>query len=29
MYQGDISARYLGTAAELGRVHFGLPDALF
>ena len=29
MYQGHISAQYLTTAAELGRVHFGLPDSLF
>jgi 3-hydroxy-9,10-secoandrosta-1,3,5(10)-triene-9,17-dione monooxygenase len=29
MYHGHISAQYLTTAAELARVHFGLPDALF
>jgi hypothetical protein len=29
MYQGHISAQYLTTAAELARVHFGLPDGLF
>jgi 3-hydroxy-9,10-secoandrosta-1,3,5(10)-triene-9,17-dione monooxygenase len=29
MYHGHISAQYLGTAGELARVHFGLPDALF
>jgi 3-hydroxy-9,10-secoandrosta-1,3,5(10)-triene-9,17-dione monooxygenase len=29
MYHGHISAQYLTTAAELARVHFGLPDNLF
>jgi 3-hydroxy-9,10-secoandrosta-1,3,5(10)-triene-9,17-dione monooxygenase len=29
IYHGHISAQYLTTAAELARVHFGLPDALF
>lgn len=29
MYRGHIAAQYLATAAELARVHFGLPDSLF
>lgn len=29
MYHGHISAQHLSTAAELARVHFGLPDGLF
>ncbi len=29
MYHGHIAARYLNTATELARIHFGLPDTLF
>jgi len=29
MYHGHIAAQHLTTAAELARVHFGLPDSLF
>ena len=29
IYHGHISAQYLTTAAEMARVHFGLPDGLF
>ena len=29
MYHGHIAAQYMGTARELAKVHFGLPDALF
>ncbi len=29
MYRGHIAAQHLNTAAELARVHFGLPDSLF
>ena len=29
MYRGHIAAQYLNIAADIARVHFGLPDALF
>lgn len=29
MYHGHVAAQQLGTATELARVHFGLPDGLF
>jgi 3-hydroxy-9,10-secoandrosta-1,3,5(10)-triene-9,17-dione monooxygenase len=29
MYRGHIAAQYLNIAADIARVHFELPDALF
>jgi 3-hydroxy-9,10-secoandrosta-1,3,5(10)-triene-9,17-dione monooxygenase len=29
MYRGHIAAQYLNIAADIAKLHFGLPDALF